>query len=98
MHNQIENYINKYLSDYLCGFGKGYSTQYCLIFMLEKWKKELDKRMITGALFTDLSEAFGCLNHELLIAKLEAYGFDHASLLIILNYLSGRKHRTKVNY
>ena len=97
MHNQIENYMNKYLSDYLCGFRKGYSTQYCLIFMLEKWKKELDKRMIAAALLTDLSKAFGCLNHELLIAKLEAYGFDHASLLIILNYLSGRKHRTKVN-
>ena len=43
------------------------------------------------------ADCFGCLNHELLIAKLEAYGFDHASLIIILNYLSGRKHRTKVN-
>ena len=65
--------------------------------MVVKWKKELDKRMIAGALLTDLSKAFSCLNHELLIAKLEAYGFDLASLLIILNYLSGRKHRTKVN-
>ena len=91
MHNQIENYMNKYLSDYLCGFRNGYSTQYFLIFMLQKLKKELDKPMIAGALLTDLSKAFGCLNHELLIAKLEAYGFDHASLIIIFNYLSGRK-------
>ena len=36
---QIDNYIDKHLSDYLCGFRKGYSTQYCLIFMLEKWEK-----------------------------------------------------------
>ena len=43
--------------------------------------------MIAGALLTDLSKTFGCLNHELLIA----------SFLLILNYLSGRKHRTKVN-
>ena len=53
--------------------------------------------MIAGVLLTDLSKAFGCLNHELLIAKLEAYGFDHVSLLLILNYLSGRKDRTNVN-
>ena len=36
---QIDNYVNKHLSDHLCGFRKGYSMQYCLIFMLEKWKK-----------------------------------------------------------
>ena len=65
--------------------------------MLEKWKKELDKRKVAATLLTDLSKAFGCLNHELLIAKLGAYGFDHSSLDFILNYLSGRKHRTKVN-
>ena len=48
--------------------------------MSEKWEKELDKHMIAGALLTDLSKAFGCLNHERLIAKFEAYGFDDASL------------------
>ena len=38
-----------------------------------------------------------CLNHELLIAKLEAYGFDIPSLRCIYSYLSNRKQRTKVN-
>ena len=38
-----------------------------------------------------------CLNHELLIAKLEAYGFDIPSLRYIYSYLSNRKQRTKVN-
>ena len=94
---QIDNEINKHLSDHLCGFRKGYSTQSCLIFMLEKWKKELDKSNAAGALLTDLSKAFGCLNHELLIAKLEAYGFDQPSFVFILDYLKGRKHRTKIN-
>ena len=65
--------------------------------MLEKWKKALDKRNNAGALLTDLSKAFDCLNHELLIAKLEAYGFDYLSLAYIFSYLSGRKQRTKVN-
>ena len=97
MYNQIEDYMSNNLSEYLCGFRKGYSTQYCLILMLEKWKKVLDKRKFAGALLTDLSKAFGCLNHELLVAKLEAYGFNSDSLAFILDYLRDRKHRTKVN-
>ena len=65
--------------------------------MLEKWKKALDKKKVAGALLTDLSKAFDCLHHDLLIAKLEAYGFGHSSLILIYNYLSGRKQRTKIN-
>ena len=94
---QIDTYMRDYLSQYLCGFRKGYNTQSSLIIMLEKWRKALDKRNIAGGLLTDLSKAFDCLNHELLIAKLEAYGFDHNALNLIYSYLSNRKHRTKVN-
>ena len=65
--------------------------------MLERWKKALDNGKIAGALLTDLSKAFDCLNHESLIAKLEAYGFDNKSLTYILSYLQDRKQRTKVN-
>ena len=64
---------------------------------MEKWKKELDKHNVVGGLLTDLSEAFAWLNHELLIAKLEAYGFDHPSLALIFDYLTRRKHMIKVN-
>ena len=65
--------------------------------MLEKFKKALDNKSKFGALLTDSSKAFVCLNHELLIAKLDTYGFDHSSFQVILNYLSNRKHRTKIN-
>ena len=96
MYDHIYEYMGTKLSQYLCGFRKGYSTQYCLIVMLEKWKKVLDKHNLAGALLTDLLKAFDCLNHELLIAKLEAYGFDFSALAFVSSYLSGRKHRTKV--
>ena len=43
-----------------------------------------------------LSKAYDCLSHDLLIAKLEAYGLDVGSLNFLLDYLSLRKHRTKV--
>ena len=97
MHDQIFSYIDSHLSNYLCGFRKGYSTQYCLIAMLERWKKALDNQHLAGALLTDLSKAFDCLNHKLLIAKLEAYGFDYSSLALVYSYLSERKQRTKIN-
>ena len=94
---KFQRYIDKYLSPFLCGFRKGYSTQHYLTVMLDKWNKTIDNGKLAGPLLTDLSKAFDCLNHELLIAKLEAYGFDQLSLSYIYSYLSDRKQRTKVN-
>ena len=97
LKDQAYAYMNKNRSPYLCGFRKGFSTQYSLMVMLEKWKRALDNKGIAGALLTDLSKAFDCRNHELLIAKMDAYGFDRESLTLKLSYLSDRKQRTKIN-
>ena len=96
LYQQIYKYFNNIFSKYLSGFGKGHSTQHCLLFMLENLKKYLDKGICTGILLTDLSKAFDCISHALLIAKLNAYGFSKNSLSLINNYLSARKQRTKV--
>ena len=48
--------------------------------MLETWKTAIDETKSAVAILADLSEAFDCLNHDLLIAKLNAYGFDNSSL------------------
>ena len=68
------------LSIYQCGFRKIMGAQNCLLVMLEKWRKCLDNKGNTGVLLTDLSKAFDCLDHELLIAKLNSYGFDFNAL------------------
>ena len=64
--------------------------------MLETWKRSVDKIKVFGALLKDLSKAFDCLNHELLTAKLNAYGFSLPALRLINDYLSNRKQRTKI--
>ena len=65
--------------------------------MLEKWKSAVDNKKTFGALLTDLSKAFDGLNHGLLLAKLNAYGFSLLALRMIQSYLSNRKQRTKIN-
>ena len=65
--------------------------------MLEKLKIALDKGLTTGILLTDLTKAFDCISHDLLIAKLNAYGFSTKSLGLIYDYISHRKQRTNVN-
>ena len=45
----------------------------------------------------DLSKVFHCIDHELLIAKLSAYGFCNDALLMICSHLTGKKQRVKVN-
>ena len=62
-----------------------------------KLEKALDNKKHVGAVLTDLSKAFDCLNHDLLIAKFEAYGFNKEALIFIQDYLSNRSQRTKVN-
>ena len=97
MYDEIYSYIEKFLSPYLFGYRRNHSTEQCLTIMIEAWKKALDLKHSAGAILTDLSKAFDCLNHKLLIAKLNAYGLHKEALNFIYNYLEGRKQGTKVN-
>ena len=95
LFNQI-NEINfeGLFSKYECGFPQESGAYNHLIAMLEKWKNSLDKRKTFVALLTDLSKAFDCLLLDLIIAKLNAYGFSYSFLRSIHSYLSDRKQRT----
>ena len=82
---------------YQCGFRKGFSTRQCLLVMLEKWKRSIDKGKTFDTLLTDLLKAFHCLDHDLLISKLNAYRFTLPALKLVQNILSNRKQRTKMD-
>ena len=57
----------------------------------------MDRKGYGVAILMDLSKAFDTIDHELLIAKLYAYGFDKKSLKLLFSYLSDRWQRTKIN-
>ena len=72
----------------LCGY---FSTQTALVYLIEKWKFKLDKKRYAGTILIDLSKTFDTINHELLVAKLNAYGFSKEALKSVFNYSNNRK-------
>ena len=97
MYKKIATFMDKYFSIFLCGFGKGCSTQKCLIALIGKWKNAVDIGKSFGAMLTDLSKAFHCLLHQLLLAKLNTYGFSLSALRLTCSYPFNREQRTKTN-
>ena len=96
IQNQLSPFFDENLSQYLCGYRKGYTTQYALLKMIESWKKVQDDDGHSAAVLMDLSKAFDTINHDLLVAKLYAYGIRGTSLKLLQNYLSNRYQRTKI--
>ena len=80
----------------MCGFRKGDSSQHALLNLLKNWQKTLDKSGVIGTVLMDLSKAYDCLPHDLLIAKLAAYGFEDSATSLISDYLSKRYQRIKI--
>ena len=73
------------------------NAQYSLLKMIETWKKHLDKGEKIGVILMELSKAFDTINHSLLLAKLDAYGFSRTSLKLMQNYLCNRQQRISIN-
>ena len=92
-------YFHQIFSKFQCGFRKGFSTQNCLLYMIENRKESLDQGGHYGALLTDLSKAFDCIIYDLLIAKLQVHGFynDFVNVFFFWNCLLGCEQRIKIN-
>ena len=98
IYNQWSDYFENFLNNILCAFRKAHSTQHALFKLFQSWQQVLDNGGFIGTILMDLSKAYDCIPHNLLIAKLECYGVDNASLrlLFLLYYLTCRKQRTKI--
>ena len=81
----------------MSAYRSGYSTNHVLIRLIENWRHALDNNLFTGTVLMDLSKAFNCIPHGLLIAKLHAYGLDFDTLMFLHNYLEHQKQSVKIN-
>ena len=93
IYNQLYDYFDDILSPSYCGF---HTTQHGLLVMLERFKESVDKGNELGALLTDLSSAFVCIDRKTLIAKLFWYEVSPLSLNLMFSYLSNRTQRVKI--
>ena len=80
-------FVDKFLSEFISVHRKAYSTNCVILRLIEPWKIALDNENFVGAVLMDLSKAFECIPHDLLNAKLHAYGFSENSLVFFYSCL-----------
>ena len=97
MEIQLGDYFNSVFHPYLCAFRKGHGCQTILLKLIEDWRTALDKNQYIAAVLMDLSKAFDCLPHEILLDKLSAYGVLPHSVTLLKSYLTNRKQQIKIN-
>ena len=94
--DQPTPFFSETMSKFISVYRRNVSCHNVLLRLIEQWRECLDSNELVGAVVMDLSKAFDCLPHDLLIAKLEAYGFDLNTLKLFHSYLKDRKQAVKV--
>ena len=89
--------MEHHFSPFISAYRKSFSTEHVLIRLLEDWRNKLDNNNVVGAVLTDLSKAFDCIHHDLLVAKLDAYSFNRDTVAYIYSYLKNRKQCVRIN-
>ena len=93
---QLCDYFQDKLSPYLSAYRKHYSCHTALPRLLEELRTALDSKKHAAMVDIDLSKAFDCLPHELLLSKLKAYGLSENSVKFLASYLINRFQRVKI--
>ena len=96
MNNQLKDFNQNVLSSLISAYRPGYSCQYSLMKLVEDLRQALDKGKSAALLLMDLSKAFDCLPHDIMAAKLKAYGMSVHAVRLLINYLRHRKQRVKI--
>ena len=74
LKNHLVSSTNQHISNLVSAYWKNYSSHHVLIQLLEEWRKCLDNNYVVDGVLMDPPKAFDCVPHDLLIAKVEAYG------------------------
>ena len=94
---KFKPFINTFLSKFIAAYRKNYSCSHVLIRPIENWKQALDENFVVRTVLIDLCKAFDCIPHDLLIAKLYAYGFSEKSAVFLYSYLKRKKQNVKID-
>ena len=90
-------FVYNSLSDFIAAYRQTYSSNHILIRLIESWKQSLNKNKLVEAVLMDLSKAFDCVLHELLIAKMHGYGFDLNLLTLFYSCFKNCKENVNIN-
>ena len=96
MKNQLLHDMENVFSPQISAYRKSYNSHHAFIHLIEEWREYFDKDFAVGAVMTDLSKAFECIPHDLLIAKLEAYGLGEKALPYLYSYLINQNQCVRI--
>ena len=97
LKQKLNEHSENTLPFFIVAYRQAYSTQHVLIRLIEDGRSNLDNDHLVGAVLMDLSKAFDCIPHDLLIAKLHANGFHEDALVLIYSYLKRQKQSVQIN-
>ena len=95
--DQLHSVFTPVFSDNMSGLLLGHSRCSALLKLTDDWRQALDNKKDVAVIAIDLSKAFDSICHNLLLAKLKAYGVHDSAIKLIQSYLSGRFQRVKCN-
>jgi hypothetical protein len=94
---QLSDFFEKKIDPYLCGFRRGHGCQTTMLRLLEDRREALDQNYYAAAVLMDLSKAFDCLPHDILLDKLSFYGVSSHSFSLLKSYLTNRKQHIQIS-
>ena len=93
---QFDPHLSKLFSIFISAYRKQIGGSSTLLHLVETWREALDKDQYVGVVMMDLSKAFDCLPHGLIVKKLEGYLFNQDSCTLLRSYLENRTQRVKI--
>ena len=96
INTQLCAHFEIMFNPFLGAFRPGMGCQSTLLRLVEDWRRALDNGEYVSAILMDLSKAFDCLPHDLLLGKLRAYGLTEKACSLVSSYLSNRKQQVKL--
>ena len=94
--NQLNEHFEQILHPFMSAYRKKYSCETTTVRLVEDWKLSLDQGESVCVLSTDMSKAFDSMNHNLLLAKLKAYGLTKSAIELLNSFFTERKNRVKL--